>query len=144
MREGSHVRLPEHRPQLDGEARAQRDRILALLAEGGLEPPSLRDLASGLDLPEPELRELLALLEREGLAVAAGGPLWFDATAVETLRGRVRDHFREHESLDTPTYKALIGTPRRTAVPLMELLDAEKLTVRRGELRWPGRAYSQS
>ena len=32
-------------------------------------------------------------------------------------------------------YKALIGTSRRTAVPLMELFDAERLTVRRGEVR---------
>jgi selenocysteine-specific elongation factor len=47
----------------------------------------------------------------------------------------VRRHFAASDALDTKTYKALIGTTRRTAVPLMELLDAERLTVRRGEVR---------
>jgi selenocysteine-specific elongation factor len=44
-------------------------------------------------------------------------------------------HFASHAELDTPAYKALIGTSRRTAVPLMELFDAERLTVRVGEVR---------
>ena len=44
-------------------------------------------------------------------------------------------HFERDDTLDTQTYKALIGTTRRTAMPLMELLDAEHLTVRRGEIR---------
>ena len=35
----------------------------------------------------------------------------------------------------TPDYKALIGTSRRTAVPLMELFDAQRLTLRRGNQR---------
>jgi selenocysteine-specific elongation factor len=47
----------------------------------------------------------------------------------------VLDHFAQRDELDTPAYKALIGTSRRTAVPLMELFDAERLTVRRGEVR---------
>ena len=57
------------------------------------------------------------------------------ARAVDALRQRVLDHFASHAELDTPAYKALIGTSRRTAVPLMELFDAERLTVRVGEVR---------
>jgi selenocysteine-specific elongation factor len=67
--------------------------------------------------------------------VRAPGPLWFDRAAVDALRERVAAHLRAHGALTTPDYKALIGTPRRTAVPLMELFDAEKLTLRVGEKR---------
>jgi selenocysteine-specific elongation factor len=67
--------------------------------------------------------------------VHARADLWFDARAVAALRQRVLDHFASREELDTPSYKTLIGTSRRTAVPLMELFDAERLTVRRGEVR---------
>jgi len=81
------------------------------------------------------LRDLLAHLERDGRLVRARGDLWFDRDAVDALRSRVVAHLREHGALATPDYKALIGTTRRTAVPLMELFDAERLTIRSGDVR---------
>ena len=77
------------------------------------------------------LRDLLAYLEREGALVRAPGDLWFDRAAVDALRDRIATHLRRHGALDTPTYKSLIGTSRKYAVPLMELFDAEGLTSRR-------------
>ena len=58
-----------------------------------------------------------------------------DRDAVDALRERVRNHLREHGRLSTQQYKELIGTTRRTAVPLMELFDAEHLTMRSGDTR---------
>ena len=48
-------------------------------------------------------------------------------------------HLREHGTLDTATYKGLIGATRRHVVPLMELLDARRVTFRRGDVRVLGR-----
>jgi selenocysteine-specific elongation factor len=133
--EADHVRLASHRPNLDDAALTACEKIVARLAEAGLEAPTLRDLGEHVAIPEAPLRDLLAHLEREGRIVGAPGDLWFDARAVESLRERVRRHFDANDALDTKSYKALIGTTRRTAVPLMERLDAERLTVRRGEVR---------
>jgi selenocysteine-specific elongation factor len=69
--------------------------------------------------------------------VRAGADLWFDRAAVDALRERVRAHLAEHGRLETPAYKTLIGTSRRTAVPLMELFDEEHVTLRRGDVRLP-------
>ena len=41
----------------------------------------------------------------------------------KALRERIIAHFESHDRLDTKDYKALIGTTRRTAVPLMEYFD---------------------
>jgi hypothetical protein len=67
--------------------------------------------------------------------VRAPGDLWFDRGAVDALREKVAAHFHEHARLETPDYKALISTSRRTAVPLMELFDQEHFTVRSGDAR---------
>ncbi len=130
-----HARRPAHRPALQTAEGVVAARLCTALAAAALEPPSLRDLAASQGLEPARLRDLLAHLEREGRLVRTPGDLWFDAAAIESLRERIRAHFRTHAALDTPSYKALIGTPRRTAVPLMELFDAEKLTARRGEVR---------
>jgi selenocysteine-specific elongation factor len=132
---GDHVALSDHRVELDAETQALTDRLAARLVETGLDAPNLRDLAEHVGRAPEALGDLLAHLERRGTIVRAPGDLWFDAGAVAALRDRVRAHFEAHDALDTKTFKDLIGTTRRTAVPLMELLDTEQFTARRGEVR---------
>jgi selenocysteine-specific elongation factor len=129
------VRRAGRAPVLAAEDEAIIEKISNEARTAGLEPPSLRDWSQILGLPAERLGDLLAHCERTGVLVRAPGDLWFDREAVDALRERVVAHLREHETLDTQTYKALIGTSRRTAVPLMELFDAEHLTIRQGQVR---------
>jgi len=133
--EGDLVRRSEHRPRLEAADRATTRRLLEEAQAAALEPSSLREWAGRLGVETARLRDLLAHLERDGRLVRARGDLWFDRDAVDALRSRVVAHLREHGALATPDYKALIGTTRRTAVPLMELFDAERLTIRSGDVR---------
>jgi selenocysteine-specific elongation factor len=136
--DGDRVRRPQHRARLDAVQQALVERILPEAKSAGLEPPGLREWAERLGVEPEALRDLLSHLEREGSLVRAPGDLWFDREGVDALRGRVLAHLREHGRLETPAYKALIGTTRRTAVPLMELFDAERVTARRGDARVKG------
>ncbi len=133
--EEERVRRAEHRPTLAAQDTELLERIAARARSAGLEPPGFRDLCQQLGVEPDRLRDLLAHAERAGHLVRAPGDLWFDREAIDTLRRRVVEHLEQHERLDTPAYKALIGTSRRSAVPLMELFDAERVTVRRGEHR---------
>ena len=121
--------------RLSGVDRAHADQIAAEARAAGLEPPAPKEWGARLSIASEKLRDLLAHLEREGALVRAPGELWFDRAAVDALRARVVAYLGEHDRLETPAYKALIGTSRRTAVPLMELFDEEHVTARRGEAR---------
>ncbi len=134
--EADRVRRPDHEVALPEAEQRLAERIAQTARAAGLEPPAPRDWAEQLGATLPRFRELAGYLERAGRLVRAPGELWFDAEAVAALRRRVSAHLDEHGRLTTPEYKALIGTTRRTAVPLMELLDAEHLTIRRGEARF--------
>ena len=129
------VRLPEHHPMLSADDEAIVKRLVAEARAAALDPPSLRDWRERLGVEGERLRNLLAYLVREGKFVRAPGDLWFDRPAVDNLREKVASYIREHGRLETPDYKALIGTTRRTAVPLMELFDEEHFTVRSGDAR---------
>ena len=132
------VQRPGHGPELAAEQQRLADRLLEQLRQAGLEAPRERELAERLGAEGEAVRELLAWLEREGQLVRAPGGLCFERSVVDELRGRVVEWLREHGRLETADYKTLIGTTRRTAVPLMELFDAEHITVRRGEARFLG------
>ncbi|MCH2172675.1 selenocysteine-specific translation elongation factor [Myxococcota bacterium] len=133
--EGNAARLPDHQPTLGAEDEALVERLGEEAREAGLEPPGLRDWADRHDVPHEHFLDLLAHLERERVLVRSPGDLWFHRSSVDTLRTRVIAHLTEHGELNTQDYKALIGTTRRTAMPLMELFDTEHLTVRRDEVR---------
>jgi len=137
--EADRARRPDHRPELEPAQRELAERVVAAARECGLEPPSLRDWSERLGVDSQELAPLLGFLEREGRLVRAPGDLWFDRGAVDALRERVLTYLDEHGELQTPAYKELIGTTRRTAVPLMELFDSEHVTIRRGDRRLRGR-----
>lgn len=129
------ARRTEHRARLDPEDERWVAALREAARDAGLAPPTLREWTERLGLGERRVQDLLAWLERSGELVRAPGDLFFDASAVGALRERVRAHLEREGSLDTRRYKELIGTTRKHAVPLMELFDAEKLTVRRGETR---------
>jgi selenocysteine-specific elongation factor len=129
------ARRSEHRPKLRAADRALVERILCEAREAGLEPPSEREWAERLGTSRENLQDLLAHLKREGRMVRTPGDLWFDADAVAALRERIVAHFETHDRLETRDYKVLIGTTRRTAVPLMEYFDDEHLTTRSGDAR---------
>ncbi len=134
--EGELARRPSHRPRLEAAEVDLAQRIAARLHSAGLEPPGLRELAGELGVDAAGLGDLLAHLEREARIVRAREDLWFDREAVDGLRERVVAHLRQHGRIETLAYKALIGTTRRTAIPLMEFFDAERITLRRGDVRF--------
>lgn len=129
------VRLAAHEARLDASQEQLAARILAQAREARLEPPALREWCERLGVEVGPLRDLLAHLERRGELVRAREDLWFAAEEIAGLRQRVLAHLREHGRLTTPDYKALIGTSRRTAVPLMELFDEQHVTARRDDVR---------
>jgi selenocysteine-specific elongation factor len=129
------VRGADFAPRLTERQHALAEHLRGDARAAGLEPPTLRDWAAKLGADPGELREVLAHLEREGALVHAPGDFWFDRAAVDALRAKLVARLEAGGALDTPAYKELIGTTRKYAVPLMELFDAERLTVRRGETR---------
>jgi selenocysteine-specific elongation factor len=129
------VRAASHSASLAGGDAAIAARIRSESHAAGLEPPSLKEWSEELGKPESALRAILALLVREGSLVAAPDAFWFDREAVDVLRERVVAHLKRHGALETPAYKSLIGTTRKHAVPLMELFDQERVTLRVGNKR---------
>lgn len=111
------------------------ERLGKRLADAGLEAPTFRTLVDELGEDPVVLRDLAHYLERQRILVAAPDELFFDREAVLALIEKVVAHFASNEELDTQTLKSLIGTSRRTAMPLMALLDDLQITRRDGSIR---------
>ena len=92
-------------------------------------------VADDLDTELNTLREICHYLERQAVLIAAPDELFFDRDAVLSLIDAVLKRFQLDAEMDTQTLKTLIGTSRRTAMPLMALLDDLQITRRDGSIR---------
>jgi selenocysteine-specific elongation factor len=127
--EQGYVRDVAHRPRVteSPEARA----FLAALEAAPFAPPEPTSIGA-----DPAL---VRWLIREQVVVDLDG-IVFAASALEDARQRVRAALRDRGSITVADARDLLGSTRRYVLPILNQLDAEGVTRRRGDDRIPGPA----
>lgn len=116
---------------LSGEAvQTAQAQMLSALKEAGLDPPALQELWRG---PEQAFTPILNQLRRDGV-VEQVGQRFLHRDTWQDLAEKVRSQ-GEGTQLDLAFFKDLTGLSRRLLIPLLEHLDAERITKREGEGR---------
>ncbi len=91
--------------------------------------------------PEPEEAGaspgLVRALLREGAVVDVDG-IVFTARALADARRRIQDALLERGTVTVSDVRDLLGSTRKYVLPILQLLDAEGVTRRRGDERIPG------
>ncbi|MGZ3427233.1 MAG: selenocysteine-specific translation elongation factor [Polyangia bacterium] len=131
------VRVPSHDPE---RKKAQAglaplaERTLALYETAALQPPRPVEAAATLAVDPRELQPVIDLLVRGGSLVRMKD-LVFHAPAVAALREKLIAHLKAHAQISPQEWKDLVGASRKFTIPLAEHFDAEKVTMRVGEVR---------
>jgi selenocysteine-specific elongation factor len=110
------------------------ERVGALYREAALQPPRPVEAAAALGVDRAELERALDLLAR-GRVVTRVKDLWFHADALAALRARLCAFLDERGQIAPQEWKELVGGSRKFAIPLAEYFDAEKVTLRIGDIR---------
>lgn len=124
---GARIRSPGFEVRLDPAQRRRSDALVARAAAAGLEGPKAAEILQA----EPALT--LLLLD-DGVLVRVRDHI-LHAPALQALRDRVLAHLAQHGTLSPTDFKDLTGLSRRHAIPLLEWLDTQRVTVRDGDTR---------
>ncbi len=116
-------------PALDAAALGLADQ----LREAGASPPADGDLAAAAGLEPREAARALRALEETGRAVRVGRNLHFDPDVLEDLTAQVTAVCERDGSATIAGVRDELGTSRRYAQALLEYLDRERVTIRRGD-----------
>lgn len=125
--DGDELRRP------DVEADPALERIAAILASAGLEPPAPGELRERTGLDPAQLTRLLGTLRHDGRAVLADD-LWFDAGAVAAAVAAAQTALGAGP-MSVAALRDLWGIGRRRALALAAHLDASGVTRRVGDER---------
>jgi len=109
--------------------------ILAKLEASGVEPPRPKDLAGAMGLTDAQVKPALDRLLAAKLVTKIKPDLIMHARVVADIRSKLLAFLAEHPTIDAQQWKDLTGASRKFTIPLAEFFDAEKLTLRIGDVR---------
>src|SRR5262249_41250335 len=107
--------------------------IISHIEQTGLEFVSAEALQAKLSLPPKVLQRALQRLVREDRVLALPNGLFVDASAIAKVCTELKRH--QWTRFSVPEFKAHFKLTRRTAIPLLEHLDAIGVTKRTGDQR---------
>ncbi len=133
-RSGSWLHLPAHAAVLSATEERLAQKLLPRLADGGFDPPWVRDLAKDSGASEPVVRQTLASLARRGLTFQVVKDLYYPAATIERLAFLAREGFDGPDGLQAASFRNATGLGRKRAIQLLEFFDRIGYTRRVGDV----------
>ena len=131
---GGCIRLPDFMPSFTASQKQQVTKLLQAFWANPFTPPGRSEAEEMIG------REVLAALIEQGQLVKLGdGVLFLRETYEEALKTIVQ-YLREHGKITVAEARDLLGASRKYILPLLEHMDALKLTRRMGDERMLGTA----
>ncbi len=133
--EGETVRLASHRIILKEEEEEAKQTIDRAFREAGLTVPPVKEVLPRVGIELARAQSVLQILLREKALRKITEDLLFHDSALSELRRRLIEHKKKKNTITVGEFKDLAGVSRKYAIPLLEYLDRERVTQRRGDER---------
>jgi selenocysteine-specific elongation factor len=133
--ERDQARLASHAIRLSPDQERVVKGLEAEFRGAGAAPPSPEEALARLGVKGTEKHELFQILVADRRLLRVKESLFFHAEALRTVQEQVVALLREKKEISPADFKDLFGISRKYAIPLMEYLDTQRVTVRVGERR---------
>jgi selenocysteine-specific elongation factor len=129
------VRLKSHKIDLSADEDVIRRKIEQVFRSAGLQPPFVKEIASGLPGTPRQHQDVLEWMVSQGIIVKAKEDIYFHAAALAELQARLVAFLKENGEITTPQFKEMTQVSRKYTIPLLEYFDSQKVTIRIGDTR---------
>ena len=127
-RHQTHIGSGNHKPALPAHLRDSGERIRKALQ--GEDPPARKNFDGS-----PTGRSALQFLIDTGEVIDVGPELAMGAAQYNRLKLVVKQHLRKHGQATASELRKAMETTRRILIPVLEKMDRDGLTARRGDVR---------
>lgn len=112
-----------------------KNKIIEELNKAGLQPPLRHELAHALSKPEREVTDMLKLLAKEGSLVRINDSMYITKEQHDKMISLLRGFFARKPEMTVAEFRDILATTRKFALPFLEHLDSNKITLRVGDIR---------
>ncbi len=110
-------------------------KIRDALEKAGFQPPTKDELAETLALSPKTVSDMLKLMGKEGTLVRINDSMYVTAAAYKELISLLRAFFGKKPEMTVAEFRDILGTTRKYALPFLEYLDSNRITLRVGDVR---------
>jgi selenocysteine-specific elongation factor len=115
----------------------ESDRLAAIALayeEAGLAAPSVLELAQRFSIREADMRRLITTLQRDKTIIRMGSDdLFIHSAALTRLAAQLAP--LRGSLMDVARFKQMTGLSRKYAIPLLEYLDRQRITLKQNDQR---------
>lgn len=129
------LRLADHAVRLDVDMGSLRETLSRAYRDGGLAPPTAREIAVMFPDRKKEVASIEQLMLRDGEIVRISEDLNFHREVLAKLREDYKKMLVRDGEATPASVRELTGLSRKFIIPLMEYFDSTKLTMRAGDKR---------
>jgi selenocysteine-specific elongation factor len=102
---------------------------------GRLMPPTTKAFLEENGLAAKDVAQMYRLLMEEGVLIKVSEEFYYARTAMDDIVARVRGFFESNQEMGPQDFRDLTELTRKFAIPVLEYLDKEKITMRIGDKR---------
>lgn len=128
------VRLKEFNIASASAGRVSED-ILRRLEKAGFQPPAKDELAQALSMQQKEISDVLKLMAKEGTLVRINDSMYIASSVHKEMISLLRAFYSKKQEMTVAEFRDILGTTRKYALPFLEYLDSNKITLRVGDVR---------
>lgn len=129
------VHMKDFRIAMSGGDEETTKKIETMIEKGVFKPPLKDELVMSLGTNPKQTADILKILVKEGKIVRINDSVYLSKKNAETMIDKVRDFFSGHEEMTVAEFRDILDTSRKYALPFLEYLDTQKVTLRVGEKR---------
>lgn len=130
------IRLPGFTSHFTSAQHQQVERLLLLFRENPYAAPTHVEAEQMVGV------EVLNALVEQGRLVKMGDGILFLQEAYREARAQLHTYLQEHGKMTVAEARDVLGATRKYVLPLLEHMDALRITQRRGDERVPGPAFA--
>lgn len=129
------LRLKSFNPAVGSAEEGLRKKMLDTLCKEGFQPSSKAELAQKFSAAEKNITDLLKLMSNEGSLVRINDSIYLAKDNYDLMIKRLRQHFSTKPEMTVAEFRDMLATSRKFAMPFLEYLDSNKITLRVGDIR---------
>jgi selenocysteine-specific elongation factor len=114
---------------------AASSKILEMLEKSRFQPPTKEELSEALSIPQKLATDMLKLMGKEGTLVRINDSMYITSSVYKELISLLRAFFSKKPDMTVAEFRDILGTTRKYALPFLEYLDSNKITLRVGDVR---------
>jgi selenocysteine-specific elongation factor len=112
-----------------------KTKIVQLLDKSGFQPPTREELGQSLKIDQKHLTDILKLMAKEGSLIRIIDTIYVTSSVYQTMIESLKNFYSKKSEMTVAEFRDILNTTRKYALPFLEYLDSNKITLRVGDVR---------